>query len=137
MGFRELGLSEAQFPGGLRSGNWSIAPVRHKRGKLYRTGAIGFPRTPFVGNPVPRIREGLFSVSRVRPVSLLTLLYLLRLALEDFHQFRRNIGVVAHHFPFPLFTPVDVRHPPINTYRLLSKRRLAMFSAKGVGHIVG
>src|SRR5215212_3933195 len=83
----------------------------------------------------PRITLLGFSVSRGRPVSLLDLLYLL--ALEDFHQFRRNIGVVVHYVPFPLFTPVDVRHPPINAYRLLSELRLAMFSAQCVGHIVG
>ncbi len=67
-----------------------------------------------------------FSVNRGQPVSLLALLYLL--ALEDFHQFRRNIGVVVHHLPFPLFTPVDVRNPPINTYPLVSELRLAPFS---------
>src|SRR5919112_436964 len=74
-----------------------------------------------------------------RPTSQpkLALLYLLRLALEDLHQCVRNIGVVVHYLPFPLFTPVDVRHSPINTYRLVSERRFALFMAKGVGDIVG
>ena len=104
----------------------------------YLTPEARFPISPFVGNPVPKIREGLFSMNRGRPVSLLTLLYLLRLALEDFHKLQRNISVVEHHLPFPLFTPVDARHPLIKAYRLRSKRRyLALFSAKGVGHIVG
>src|SRR5215211_8423505 len=67
------------------------------------------------------------SVSRGRLVSLSALLYLLP-ALEDFHQCVRNIGMVVHHLPFPLFTAVDVRHPPINAYPLLSERRLATFS---------
>src|SRR5215217_9437323 len=83
-----------------------------------------FPRRTLLGD----------SVSRGRLVSLLALLYFLP-ALEDFHQCVRNIGVVVHHFPFPLFTPVDIRHPPINAYRLVSDLRLAMFSAQCVGHI--
>jgi hypothetical protein len=89
-------------------------------------GLCGFPILSPLG----------FSVNRGRPGSLLALLYLLLLALEDFHQCRRNIGVVEHHFPCPLFTPVDVCHPPINAYRLVSKLRLAIFSAQCVGNIV-
>lgn len=54
------------------------------------------------------------------------------LALEDFHQCRRNIGVVVHDLPFPLFTPVDVRDPPINGYRFVSELRLAILNAQCV-----
>jgi hypothetical protein len=95
----------------------------------YAPGAKGLLNfnNPTGGNWVTENpRKGLFYVNRGRPVSPLALLYLL--ALEDFHQCRRNIGVVMHHIPFPLFTPVDVRHPPINTYPLVSELRLALFS---------
>src|SRR5215216_548219 len=84
-----------------------------------------FPRRTLLGD----------SVSRGRLVSLLALLYLLP-ALEGFHQCVRNIGVVVHYLPFPLFTSVDVRRPPINAYPLVSERRLATFSTQCVGHIV-
>ena len=76
-----------------------------------------FPRMSLLG----------FSVNRGRPASLTALLNLL--ALEGFHHLRRNIGVVVHHLPFSAFAPVDVRHPPINAYRFVSKLRLAMFGS--------
>src|SRR5215210_1717886 len=36
----------------------------------------------------------------------------------------------------PAFTPVDVRHPPIDVYQLVSDLRLATFGAHGVCGIV-
>src|SRR5919107_4359047 len=89
---------------------------------LFMPSDSEFPRRTLLG----------FSVSRGRLVSLLALLYLLP-ALEDFHQCVRNIGVVVQHLPFPLFTPVDVRHPPINTYPLISELGLAIFGTQRVG----
>src|ERR671910_2972870 len=94
------------------------------------------PRITYAGSPVSENASSRQFVNRGRPGSLLDLLYLL-LAIKDFHQRRRNICVVEHHFPFPLFMPVDVRHPPIYAYRLVSELRLAMFAAQGVGHILG
>src|SRR5215218_11357128 len=62
--------------------------------------------------------------------------YLALLHAEGFHQRRRDIGVVVHHLPSPAFTPVDVRHPPIDAHQLLSDLRLATFGAHGVCVIV-
>ncbi len=44
---------------------------------------------------------------------------------------------MVYYLPFPAFTPVNVRYSPINAYLIASDLHLAMFSAKGVGHIVG
>jgi CRP-like cAMP-binding protein len=43
-------------------------------------------------------------------------------ALEVFHQRWRHIGVVVDYLPFPTFTTIDVRHAPVDAYRLLSER---------------
>src|SRR5215203_728373 len=67
--------------------------------------------------------------------SLLALLSLL--AAEGFHHRRRDIGVVVYNLPFPAFTPVDVRDPPLDAYRIASDLHLAMFSAHCVRYIVG
>jgi putative transposase len=48
----------------------------------------------------------------------------------------REVGVVVHYLPSSSFTTVDVRHTPVDAYRLLSDAPLAMFCAQGVGGIL-
>ena len=57
------------------------------------------------------------------------------LAVEGFHYRWRDVGVVVHYLPSSSFTTVDVRHTPINAYRLVCELRLAMFGAQGVRYI--
>jgi hypothetical protein len=48
----------------------------------------------------------------------------------------REVGVVVHYLPSVCFATVDVRHAPVDAYRLVSYSRLAMLGAQGVGGIL-
>ncbi len=95
---------------------------------FYACTTSGFPRIPLLGFSVNKGQE------EGRDDSLLALFSLQ--AVEGFHHLRRDIGVVVHYLPFPAFTPVDIRDPPIDAYRIASELRLAMFSAYCVRYIV-
>ena len=58
------------------------------------------------------------------------------LQTESFRHLLREVGVVVHYLPSVRFATVDVRHAPVDAYRLLSDARLAMFCAQGVGAIL-
>src|SRR5215204_872598 len=115
----------------------SYAPIGvYGAGDCYR----GFPRMSLLGDSV----NSSSVLGELRPAwgqekgqddSLLALLSLL--AAEGLHHRRRDIGVVVHNLPFSAFTPVDVRHPPLDAYRIVSALHLAMFSAHCVRYIVG
>src|ERR687897_679752 len=55
---------------------------------------------------------------------------------EGLRHLLREVGVVVHYLPSSTFTTVDVRHTPVDAYRLLSDSRLAMLCAQGVGGIL-
>src|SRR5919112_2599303 len=44
---------------------------------------------------------------------------------------------MVHDLPSVRFATVDVRHAPVDAYRLLSYSRLAMLGAQGVGGVLG
>src|SRR5215217_5606708 len=58
------------------------------------------------------------------------------LQAEGFRHLLREIGAVVHYLPSVRFATVDVRHPPVDAYRLLSDARLAMLGPQGVGDIL-
>src|SRR5215212_569826 len=43
---------------------------------------------------------------------------------------------MVHYLPSSSFTTVDVRHTPVDAYRLVSYARLAMLGAQGVGGVL-
>src|SRR5215210_637516 len=63
--------------------------------------------------------------------------YLALLHAQGLRHLRREVGVVVHYLPSSSFTTVDVRHPPVDAYRLVSDARLAMLGAQGVGGVLG
>src|SRR5215208_6528114 len=86
-------------------------------------------RTPLLGTSVNKgKREALklplapaLDTSRLGGVVVVSLSALLAPQMvEGFHHRWRDVGVVVHYLPSSGFTTVDVRHTPINAYRLAS-----------------
>src|SRR3954466_4228325 len=62
--------------------------------------------------------------------------FLALLHAEGLGHLRREVGVMVHYLPSVRFATVDIRHAPVDAYRLVSYSRLAMLGAQGVGGIL-
>src|SRR5215210_853093 len=95
---------------------------------MKRAVRIPIPRTPVNKDK----KKGRSSYAPALDDSLLGPL----LHAEGLRYLLREVGVVVHYLPSARFATVDVRHPPIDAYQLLSDLRLAAFGAHGVCGIV-
>jgi hypothetical protein len=90
---------------------------------------IPLPRTPLNKG---KKREGRSCYTPALDDSLLGPL----LQAEGLGHLLREVSVVVHYLLSVRFATVDVRHTPVDAYRLLSDARLAMLGAQSVGSIL-
>ena len=90
-------------------------------------------RTPFHATP---LNKGKKEGRRCCYTPALDDSVLALLHAESLRHLRREVGMVVNYLPSVRFATVDVRHAPIDAYRLVSDAPLTLLGAQGEGGIL-